>query len=1021
MNLREQLSYLLPTTGRYCLFTKTQTKNIFFDDLESLACAVESRSDETGVYMALASYGEANQRTQDNAHTLHTLYLDIDCGEAKFKKHPEGAYPTQQEGVLALVEFSKAVNFMPSVIVSSGEGLHVYYVLDGDYPTDQVAPVMKQLRALCKLKGLRDDPACTTDTARVLRPVGSLHSVVDGQERRVSVMKKTKFVHSLDDLSAAIALQLPIQQSAVASMRNLNDDVLDYPQRSASIEKVARNCAAVAKVRDTMGDVPEPHWRAFIGIAKHCDVDGETAVHKWSEGYVGYSFEETQAKLDNWKTPPATCEHMALHHKGCDNCQHKGKITSAIQLGLVDVVLPVPEDMPEQVSDALDPTDEEIALATTAEELRPDLFVVPEREGFFFVKHKRDWQLFHRKLVEVKDPSGEGKTIKQLANVHVANRLFWLSSYTDSRLDDDIGSQLELMVIQRADNQKLVRHHIPANIMADNAAMARKLLEKNIIFTSDANAVQSVNRFLRLEQIRIQHNMKYTIRNRFGYDWHEGEFICAYGDRVLHADGHMEETLCHPNLRQVRKYVSAGFLPDSVTGQWGKEQVLPLALAAGQRYAKFVQKYFPAGQFSPHRRALALGIASPYLVFADAANFIEGRPLPGAGLVVSLFSSASGRGKTALQQLISAAFTQGGGIVGGDTKTGATAITRSGLASGLGVFPLLLDEVSQNEASNQAADIQCLANGSARMRSLKSGRVAEVSDWNAITLMSTNMPQTEIIVSAQLNTEALMCRLVEISFESTDSTASMDALIAEYAEARGPIMQEGGAIGVLLTLAAVQLGRDRMAAEVAMEFKRLHDKYKVPANLRYITRVFAAARFAHKVLRRMGAELVTDAEITDFFEETCTVITARLKTVKRTPEENLGYMLGDISPSIAVTMGYPGRGPQNAEVLLNHNNPSLPLLGRQVLSDNRIYISTRAVAAWCTRNRISREELLKQLRMCGRLVTEGEEEASRRSLSAGISTIPEQGRTQCYCFTANGPALQVVNAPPMPVATGTDG
>jgi hypothetical protein len=389
--------------------------------------------------------------------------------------------------------------------------------------------------------------------------------------------------------------------------------------------------------------------------------------------------------------------------------------------------------------------------------------------------------------------------------------------------------------------------------------------------------------------------------------------------------------------------------------------------------------------------------------------------------VVSLFSSASGRGKTALQQLISAAFTQGGGIVGGDTKTGATAITRSGLASGLGVFPLLLDEVSQNEASNQAADIQCLANGSARMRSLKSGRVAEVSDWNAITLMSTNMPQTEIIVSAQLNTEALMCRLVEISFESTDSTASMDALIAEYAEARGPIMQEGGAIGVLLTLAAVQLGRDRMAAEVAMEFKRLHDKYKVPANLRYITRVFAAARFAHKVLRRMGAELVTDAEITDFFEETCTVITARLKTVKRTPEENLGYMLGDISPSIAVTMGYPGRGPQNAEVLLNHNNPSLPLLGRQVLSDNRIYISTRAVAAWCTRNRISREELLKQLRMCGRLVTEGEEEASRRSLSAGISTIPEQGRTQCYCFTANGPALQVVNAPPVPVATGTDG
>ena len=336
--LRDQLDMLLPSVGRYAMFLGTSQQNFFFGAKEQLAQAIEGRRLEPRVYMALASYGELEKRTQANAAQLACLYLDIDCGPDKQAKdpHKDKTYPTQKEGLAALLGFVKATGLKVSLLVNSGAGWHVYFKLDRDYPAGAVKAVAERLKALCARMGLRIDPAVTADTARVLRPIGSLHHHDEGGSAvRAHAAKVTSVVYTLGDLDTRITGLLGDTGQpppGMSDMLSINRDVLTYPARNATMQKIAEHCAAIAQVRDTLGVVPEPRWRGFLGVTKHC-TDGEVAAHQWSEGYNGYDYNETERKRDNWKAGPTTCDYFADQCSACASCQHRGKITSPIALG----------------------------------------------------------------------------------------------------------------------------------------------------------------------------------------------------------------------------------------------------------------------------------------------------------------------------------------------------------------------------------------------------------------------------------------------------------------------------------------------------------------------------------------------------------------------------------------------------------------------------------------------------------------------------------------------------------------
>ena len=342
MQLREFYDRLLPKTGRYVLFQNKQ--NTFHASLDELVAATERRIDTQGLYFATASYGREDNRTQANVVLLQAHRVDLDAGEAKHSKDPDGTYPTQREALASLVAAIKSGLPMPTLIVSSGEGLHVYWQLSAAASPANWKPVAKLFNAAGAALGLKIDTSCTADEARVLRPVGTLHK----NGTRVAVLKDTGKTYTNDDLRTALTALVPEQETLPAMSykptRSINDDVLgamaDRRDRDAGL--IAANCPAMAAFK--RGDtLTEPHWRVGAGVLTYCR-NGSVLMHEWSSADPRYNQREAQAKFDGWNGGPPRCGNLPI----CADCKHNGNLSSPVQLGDIPAE-PTPKPNPDSV------------------------------------------------------------------------------------------------------------------------------------------------------------------------------------------------------------------------------------------------------------------------------------------------------------------------------------------------------------------------------------------------------------------------------------------------------------------------------------------------------------------------------------------------------------------------------------------------------------------------------------------------------------------------------------------------
>lgn len=321
------LATVLPDQGYYCLFLLDGKRHEWADSVAGLAELVEKYKDRQGIYFATASFKTTEGRTQANVLALKAFRFDIDAGEKKHSKDPEGTYPDQRTALAALVGFIKATTLIPSYIVSSGEGLHVYYCLDEVATPEEWVPVAAGLGRLAASHGLLVDTSVTTDTARVLRPLGTLHK----NGSRVTLLRGDGRLFSIDSLRKAFPAE-PLAPTRKYDT-SINDEAISgFEGPPSSALKIAQHCGAVDEVAQAKGDVQEPFWRAMLGVVKHT-VEGDELAHEWSMGYDGYDERETQRKLDAWATGPSTCAEFSKHAKACQSCPHRGNIKSPIVLG----------------------------------------------------------------------------------------------------------------------------------------------------------------------------------------------------------------------------------------------------------------------------------------------------------------------------------------------------------------------------------------------------------------------------------------------------------------------------------------------------------------------------------------------------------------------------------------------------------------------------------------------------------------------------------------------------------------
>lgn len=365
MDTQDFLRRVLGDEGHYCVFAVKDgsRKQKFYDTLGAVVTTAE-QLDANGydTYFALATFNVAGSREAHNARQMRAFFLDLDCGPGK-------DYPDQMTAIRAAKDFVRQTGLPKPTMVNSGRGVHVYWPLTEPVPAQAWQPAAERLKQFCKAKGLRADPAVTSDAARVLRVPGT-HNYKDTPPKTVEVMLDSPpvtfddFISLLPELPAAPIVPTSLIEMDSALMRRLLGNRASSFKQILDKTVAGKGCAQLAYAIQNQADVSEPVWRAALSIAQHCD-EAEKAIAHVSKNHPQYDPDEALAKARRIKGPYLCTTFEQYNPGGCEGCPLRGKISSPIQLGgyvresavhETGHYVTEPNDVPSDTSESVDTT-----------------------------------------------------------------------------------------------------------------------------------------------------------------------------------------------------------------------------------------------------------------------------------------------------------------------------------------------------------------------------------------------------------------------------------------------------------------------------------------------------------------------------------------------------------------------------------------------------------------------------------------------------------------------------------------
>ena len=341
------LQRVLPSEGIYCTIVVEgeSLSQAFYNtvgELEQALTSLDKR--KRNVYYATSAFQTKQSRKQSNVRATKSLYMDIDCGEGK-------DYPSQREGLLALVKFVKDTGLPDPMVVSSGNGLHVYWVLTRELEPTEWQPIANAMKQCAQDQGFKQDMAVPSDSARVLRAIGT-HNPKGGKMAKLLVDRQPVELESITKcLKGYITTARGFKKSMGSTLLANMAVEREYPPSIASIVKT--KCQQIDWAVDNQGEVSEPMWYNLIGIAAYC-VDPEDTAKAWSQDHPTYDETATLRKLRNWKQAvdgPTTCAKFDSERPGgCKGCPFVGKIGSPTRLGAQFEEVDTSENAPSEVA-----------------------------------------------------------------------------------------------------------------------------------------------------------------------------------------------------------------------------------------------------------------------------------------------------------------------------------------------------------------------------------------------------------------------------------------------------------------------------------------------------------------------------------------------------------------------------------------------------------------------------------------------------------------------------------------------
>lgn len=350
MNTLEFLRKVCPKKDKIVVTQYNHVKDKFwnrevysYEELERAAEDIQrwDQQKDVTIYFSIGAFADNIEigpdgrqkirRTQQAASYFRVLCFDLDCGDDK-------PYKTLEDGLRALVAAVKSLELPKPMVIKSGNGAHVYWILSQTIEKSKWVALSSALFEATQSQGLEVDASKIKDPSMVLRPVGSFHKKAEWKP--VEMLIEGAGEQDVGLMAGRLKDYIPKAKPVKAKKQSALLEAVLGDTKNIDLDSLAEKCQQVRAliesggVTNAAGDpVDEPMWRASLGIAKFTP-DEEVSVVLLAGGHPEFDFDANMEKLAGWKgTGPTNCKTFEdLCPKGCDGCPYRGGITSPAQL-----------------------------------------------------------------------------------------------------------------------------------------------------------------------------------------------------------------------------------------------------------------------------------------------------------------------------------------------------------------------------------------------------------------------------------------------------------------------------------------------------------------------------------------------------------------------------------------------------------------------------------------------------------------------------------------------------------------
>lgn len=697
--------------------------------------------DHLPTYFALASFApDAAERTIPNTRQLKCFWIDLDFKE----------YKTTTAARADIIQLSNRVG-EPSFIVHSGGGLHLYWVFNEPLDTAVWHPLALAFQATWQAEGMKADPV-STDASRVLRMPGT-HNRKEkyGEPRPVRIILNTNktydpwvMAESFVEVTVEGHILPLIKDLAVPdNLRRSHDDLIDgLGHRESHFGPLLDRCLQVRHAWDDPDDLLEPVWHAIVQLVRHT-VDGDMHAHAISEGHHSYSERETDKKLAYLEAKdvgPTTCDRFrALNPAGCVGCPHR--ITSPIVLGHVDAeVMARAVHSSVALASPAGAHDDETPPPSLAYEPRVDDAVepvvhapaptrAPARAGVAHInplsRIPADSQFdfnAQTKYIEMRKRGGDG----EYTTVSIFHGFL-----CPERVEYDAGLREATLLVYVQNAGQAPKHiRIPMRAMADKKSLSIGLLNEGVqVMTKNAGDILELLQVMSNDLVIRQANT--NVIDQMGWQ-DDGGFVVGTTGYTPTGEVTHDVPAVQPILNTAPHFTQSGTLDG-----WKK---------TAEAYNR------PGGEV--YQFALCYGAAG--LLLPDTTY---------SGVVLSLYSRESGRGKT----------TVGFGALSWwgnpDMLKSQASDTNNALfnkASRSKNLPIVIDEITEKPARDLSDVIYHMAQGREK-ESLTSNRDPRqvLPPWTLPVITTSNVAVKPLLHDHRGDSQGMFARIFEVSLSGS--------------------------------------------------------------------------------------------------------------------------------------------------------------------------------------------------------------------------------------------------------------